>query len=377
MTERFIQPDHFHSVSRLPSENGEEDCGSEKLDGNQFITKAQGQSVRIYRIETTVFPHLSAYVYLAMGERFAPVLIDAGSGELDSPQEILSGLERIAPDFGERFAPTDVQTILLTHAHIDHFGGANELSRRLGASVACHRFDSRIIESFSERASVANARYGTFLAEMGVESERIDPVLRGFGFLPGRVRSTPVDRTLDEGDEFGPFRVHYFPGHSAGAIALEIGDFLISGDLLLAKTLTQIWPERIMPQTGLIRYLESIEKLRTLLETRQNQRRPLILLPGHEASIQDPLKRIELVVQSTMRRNDRLLAILKRSDSAMTGFELSRRLYLTTHMSRTFFALADTAARLEYLQLHGRLAADNYDDLAAGTTQAVRYVARR
>lgn len=343
----------------------------------RFITKVQGGSVRIYRIETQVFPHLSGYVYLVLGDDFSPVLIDAGSGELDSPREILSGLEQIAPDFGERFVPSDIETILLTHAHIDHFGGANELARRLKAQVACHRFDSRIIESFSERASVANARYVTFLAEMGVESEKIDPILRGFGFLPGRVRSTPVDRTLDDGDAVGPFRVHYFPGHSAGAIALQIGDYLISGDLLLAKTLTQIWPERIMPQTGLIRYLESIEKLRALLKTRLNQRQPLTLLPGHEASIPEPLKRIELVVQSTARRNDRLLTILNRSDSAMTCSELARRLYLTTHISRTFFAICDTAARLEYLQLHGLLAADNYDELAAGKTQAVRYVARR
>lgn len=339
----------------------------------RFITDG---SIRIYRIETRVFAHLVGYVYLVLSDAHKPILIDAGSGELDSPGEIVAGLESVASEFGERFAPTDVETILLTHAHIDHFGGTNALARRLGAKVVCHRYEARLIESFNERASVANARYATFLAEMGVESERIDPILRGFGFLPGRVASTPVAERLDDGDRYGPLTVHYFPGHSAGAIALEVGDYLISGDILLAKTLTQIWPERIMPQTGLIRYLDSIERLKNLIQNRAAAGRTLTLLPGHESPIADVLKRIELVVQSTRRRNDRVLTLLNRSETPMNGSDLARRLYLTTHISRTFFALCDTASRLEYLQLKGLLAAENYEELASGKTAAVRYAAR-
>ena len=37
--------------------------------------------------------------------------------------------------------PADVRRIVLTHAHIDHAGGAAELVRRTGAPVAVHRDD--------------------------------------------------------------------------------------------------------------------------------------------------------------------------------------------------------------------------------------------
>lgn len=338
----------------------------------QYITRG---AIRVYRMESQALPHLRAAVYLVLTDDFSPTLIDAGSGELTSSEEILAGLESVSSDYGERFEPTDIQTILLTHAHIDHFGGANRLARELNTRVMCHRFEARMVESYSERAAVANVRYEQFLRESGVDSERVGGVLRGFNFLPGRVRSTPLARRFSDGERFGPFCVHHFPGHSAGHAAYEVGDFLISGDLILAKTLTQIWPERIMPMTGLVRYLESVEKLRRLAERRRESGRELTILAGHESPITDVFKRIELVVKSTHRRNARLLEILERGAEPMTVFELSKRLYLTTHESRTFFAVCDTAARLEYLQLCGRVAAANYDELYNGRTAAVRYVA--
>ncbi len=331
--------------------------------------------IRIYRIETQVLPHLRGFVNLVFGDGFAPILIDTGCGTPASTSEILDGFTEIAANHEPNFHLTDIQTILLTHAHIDHFGGTNFFRHATGASVACHRYDSRVVASYDERAAVGLMRHRTFLRECGAPEERIEPILLSFGFVPGRTRSTTVDRLLSDGDTIGPATVHHFPGHSAGHIAFEIGNYLVGGDLVLAKTLTQIWPERIMPQTGLVRYNESIDKLRALILARQQEGKQLVLLPGHEEAILTPVRRIAKVEAASKRRNERLLEILRRCDEPLTCMEISRRLYLTSHESRTFFAVCDTAARLEYLQLEGELIAANYDHL--DSDPAVRYDVRR
>lgn len=337
----------------------------------RFETKG---GVRIYRIEAQVLPHLRGFVNLVFGNNFPPILIDTGSGTDDSSREILDGFSEIAARYEPNFRLEDIQAILLTHAHIDHFGGTNFFRQKTGASVACHRYDSRFVSSYDERATVGLSRHRTFLRECGVPEDQIASILISFGFVPGRTRSTPVDIFLSDGEKIGPATVRHFPGHSAGHIAFEIGHFLVGGDLILAKTLTQIWPERIMPQTGLVRYNESIDKLRALVSAYRQEEKELVLLPGHEEAIIDPVNRLAKVGAASRRRNTRLLDILRQADEPLTCVEISRRLYLTCHESRTFFAICDTAARLEFLQLEGAIVAANYDHLDSDV--AVRYDAR-
>lgn len=333
--------------------------------------------IRIYRIPTRVLPHLDGFVHLILGNDFVPTLIDAGGPREESLAGIDRGLAEVTERFAERFRPEDIGRIIVTHAHLDHFGGAARLAGRSGAEVWSHRFDSRIVESFNERSSVANRRYADFLREAGVEPERIDPILNGFGFLPGRANSVPVARRLDDGEVAGPFRFHHFPGHSAGLLAVEVGDFLLTGDLLLSQTLTQIWPEKLIPFTGLFHYLDSLSRLNRFVADAREAGRTFTLLPGHEDPVTNVARRIELVKKSTERRANRIFDILDRCDEPPTIWQLSRKMYLTAHESRTFFAVCDVAARLEYLQLQGELAVANYDDIAAGRTDAFCYAARR
>jgi len=333
-------------------------------------------NIRIYRIPAQVLPHLSGYVHLILGGMSAPLLIDAGSGELHSTDEILAGFEQVRSEFGETFRPEDLGMILITHAHIDHFGGAGELARITGAKIASHRYDSRVIEAYNETASVSRRQYETFLRFLGTPEEQIDPIIEAYGFVPGRFRSVSLDQFIEDGEKIGSLTAHHFPGHSAGHLIFELGDYFIGGDLVLSKTLTQIWPERLLLQTGLIRYLESLEKLRLIAEERKKANRPLILLPGHEEPVWDVPRRLELVFAGEARREKRLLEIIRRAPEPITAYDLSKRLYLTTYISRTFFALCDAAARLEYLLLQGKLKIANYESMAGRQEEAPRYVAR-
>jgi hydroxyacylglutathione hydrolase len=110
-----------------------------------------------------------------------------------------------------------LEKILLTHAHIDHAGGAAELARDLKLPiVGPHRGDQFWIEG---------------LAEQG----------RMFGL--GRCETFEPDTWLDEGDhvQFGDveFDVHHCPGHTPGHVVFFnppqriafVGDVLFAGSI--------------------------------------------------------------------------------------------------------------------------------------------------
>ena len=87
--------------------------------------------LRIYRIRHQPYPYLSGYVYLILGEGFPPTMFDAGSGEGTSFDDIIKGIEQVCKKWKEKIKPQQIEHIILSHAHIDHFGGTH-LFKELG-----------------------------------------------------------------------------------------------------------------------------------------------------------------------------------------------------------------------------------------------------
>ncbi len=83
---------------------------------------------RIYRIPCEAFPNFIAYVYLVF-DAGPLTLIDTGSGYGNCNAQVVAGLEAVRSEFGEPFQISDIRRILLTHGHIDHFGGAGAFAR--------------------------------------------------------------------------------------------------------------------------------------------------------------------------------------------------------------------------------------------------------
>jgi glyoxylase-like metal-dependent hydrolase (beta-lactamase superfamily II) len=119
-------------------------------------------------------------------------------------------LDRIAAAVAE--TGVSVETILLTHGHIDHAGGAAELKERLGVPVVGpHEADRFLIDHLPETG-------------------------RAYGIAGARV-VTP-DRWLSEGDTFTvgeiAFSVLHCPGHSPGSVVFVQDEqrFAVVGDVL-------------------------------------------------------------------------------------------------------------------------------------------------
>ena len=328
----------------------------------QFVSST---GLRIYRIPCRVFENLTARVYLLVGA--GPLtLVDTGSGQGESTRQILAGLEAVRDEFGEPIRPADIERILITHGHVDHVGGLWELLDATGAEVGIHRLDSRVLTAAEERAVVGRRRMLSFLQRAGV-----DPADRGE--LVGTVRysrrprrKVPIDVTLCDGRELDGLRLIHTPGHSPGHVCMAAGDVLLSADHILARTIPQIWPESMIPHTGLDHYLDSLEKIRRTdgLE---------LALAGHEPVIRDVYKRIDTIRASHLRRLDRLTDILGKAERPLCVSEISRRMYSPGNGLFVVLALTDVAARVEYLHQRGQVTVANLDEVEAEENPVFRY----
>ena len=218
---------------------------------------------RIYRIPCEAFPNFIAYAYLVF-DAGPLTLIDTGSGYGNCNQHVLAGLAAVRSEFGEPFRVEDIRRILLTHGHIDHFGGLAHLLEITGAEVGIHVLDRWVLTAYEERVIVATRALKTFLQRAGVEAELETMLMEMYGFSKKHVRSVKVDLTLADGQELDGLRFIHTPGHCPGQVCIAIGDVLISADHILSHITPHQAPESITAYTGLGHYLEALEKVRRL-----------------------------------------------------------------------------------------------------------------
>ena len=333
-----------------------------RSEGN--VTRYETRLGAVYRLEARVLPYLTGSVYLFPSRETTGfwTLVDAGSGGKESSADLKSAFAVVRERFDPSFSPSAIRRILLTHAHIDHFGGVYELTRMNGAEVWLHAFESRVVSAYDACAIVENMRYVNFLRECGIPDAQIEPILDGFGFRPGRAKSVPVARKLLGGERFDSIDVVYLPGHSSGHVAYLYGDVVFTGDLLLSKTLTQIWPARTTPQTGLLNYISSLMKLRELAESYERARGcKLVAFAAHEEPILDIPERVARAFRGLERRNQRLLGIMREENAPLSIAEIMPKMYWSGRPNREFFALSDVASRVELLLQLGAIQIVDYE----------------
>src|SRR5258705_11817807 len=134
---------------------------SEKASFAFFETSA---GAKIHRLPLEVFPGFWAYAYLVQKDG-AVFLIDCGSGTESSHNNLWNGCQQAG------FQPSDLTHILLTHAHIDHFGGLTKLKLLTRAKIGCHELDLQTVAYHEARLTLISRRLAAFLAETGLVEE--------------------------------------------------------------------------------------------------------------------------------------------------------------------------------------------------------------
>jgi glyoxylase-like metal-dependent hydrolase (beta-lactamase superfamily II) len=139
------------------------------------------------------------------------VMVDSGAGT--SVDRIVANIRRLGLD------PAALSTLILTHCHIDHVGGAAELRNRFGARLVMHALDAEAVKTGDRKRTGADWYRIAFASlsidlELEGEEERLSlgdqeiVCLHTPGHTPGSI-SAYLDRhgqrVLFGQDVHGPF----------------------------------------------------------------------------------------------------------------------------------------------------------------------------
>lgn len=328
------------------------------LDIQTFETSG---GAKIFQLPLLVFPGLKGYAYLVLAEgQGGPyrALIDVGSGFGESNQHLEAGLRAAGERLGHPFGLADLTHILITHSHIDHFGGLSYVCPRTAARLGVHELDLRNLTNYEERLFMASRRLDTYLIEAGISARSRAGLIDMYRITKSLHHSVRVDFTYEACDmRLGPFDFFHVPGHSAGHVVIRLDDILFSGDHVLQDTSPHQSPEHLTLSTGLEHYLRSLEALKAWAGSDIR-----LTLGGHKASITDLSGRIDAIRSLHQERLDKTLALLAEPH---TIAEVSHALFGEVQGYNVLLALEETGAHVEYLYQRGLLGVENLAELEA------------
>jgi glyoxylase-like metal-dependent hydrolase (beta-lactamase superfamily II) len=316
----------------------------------------------VYRLPVEAFRNHVTNCYLVMDD--GPTLIDAGSGRGSSNEDLEASFTLVQELFSEKVRISDVGRLIITHAHVDHFGGLNYVIEQSGAQLGFHELDASVAERSKERTLVSSKNLHLFLDRTGIPPKLVETLVERNRRSKGSFASRNVDFTFVEGLlPDSPFYVYHVPGHCPGQVCLRLDDILFTADHVLSRTTPHQAPEVITKYTGLGHYLESLQKIRGLPEIS-------VGLGGHEEEMVDLPSRIDDIVAF---HNERLEKTLAFCEEPKTISELSLELFGKRVGHHIQLALLETGAHVEYLYERGHLAVSNIDDLESEYNPVLYY----
>jgi glyoxylase-like metal-dependent hydrolase (beta-lactamase superfamily II) len=324
----------------------------------RFVT---GGGAVIYQLAVETFPDHVNNVYLIRdGARVT--LYDCGSQTATSRDDLKRAQSILTAVYDEPLGLDDVDDVVVSHAHIDHFGGVGHWKGK-GARVHVHELDGRVLTRFEERILVASMQVRVFLERAGVDAATRIELEQMYVFTKQMFRSVPVDHVLVDGDAVNGHVVHHAPGHCPGQICLQVHNVMLTADHVLSRITPHQSPESITPWTGLDHYLASLEKFRHLPGID-------LALPGHEEPIPKLAQRIVEIEQFHRARLEKVKALCAQP---RTTAEVCEGLFGPQLGYGRLVALEEAAAHVEYLSRRGTLEIDNLDELTRAPNPPLRY----
>jgi glyoxylase-like metal-dependent hydrolase (beta-lactamase superfamily II) len=295
---------------------------------------------------------VSAYLLAGDG---ADTLVDCGiaaapTADGDPGPDGTAALEAALTACGSGFEL--VERLVVTHAHIDHFGLAGEVVRRSGGELWMHRSTELDVAKYADPDEAVDRRE-LMLADHGLYGPELTETSRGLcDWLPAMPSIGRPSTVLDGGERFTAgnrtWEVVHTPGHSPGHVCLwnAAERLLCSGDHLLQLVSPPVTFERGFEIDPMGSYLASLDRVAALA--------PDLVLPGHGPPIRDGARRAASISRNKRRRLDRIREMVDTHERTVT--ELTAELFPTPMSgAQRHFAIAEILADLAYFEVRNVL----------------------
>jgi glyoxylase-like metal-dependent hydrolase (beta-lactamase superfamily II) len=297
---------------------------------------------------TKGLPYVLPYMLKRGGDT---VLVDCGWNTDNAYKALEAGMQ----EHGSH--PTEVQKLVITHVHPDHYGMAGRIKQLASCDVILHEKDAEVITDRYLAPKKLTDDMSGFMSMNGVPELNAPTMSRGSMSMIDKVAAVPADTEVKGGETFKvgdmDFEIIWTPGHSPGHICLYEPNrkILLTGDHVLPTITPNVSIHTQTNGSPLGDYMRSLEKLVDLDVE--------LVLPAHEFEIRDLKKRLREIED---HHQIRLAEMVRCVDSGgSTAWEVAGRVEWATGKLADFepfmqrSAVGETLAHLEYLFETGRL----------------------
>jgi glyoxylase-like metal-dependent hydrolase (beta-lactamase superfamily II) len=277
-------------------------------------------------------------------------IVDPGPDSEEAWSAVLDELEK------RDLSPADVEQVLVTHPHPDHFGLARRF-RDEGARVLASPATSRIIKDFDRRLAYEQSFFVDCFEGHGMARSTAETVTELPEVYLEYSPSCDTDRLLEEGEKLTvadeTVRARDAAGHALGELVFEYErdghEVALVGDQILPditpNPLLQPPAEegeqrpRVLPA-----FNDSLDRLRD----REYDR----MLPGHREIIDRPAERIDEIRESHEERTGNVRELV---DGKTTAMDVMEGLFGDLPLTEYFPGMSEAIGHLDVLERRGEV----------------------
>jgi glyoxylase-like metal-dependent hydrolase (beta-lactamase superfamily II) len=296
-------------------------------------------------------------------------LVDSGPNSAKALDELEQALA------ARGHAVEDIELLVITHQHMDHFGLASILARRSGAEVAALAALAPFLAGYGRQTDLDDQFAERLMLRHGIPPEIVTALRAVSAGFRAWGSAVEVTRPLLDGSELRlrdrTLRVLHRPGHSPSDTVfmdesrstLLAADHLIahiSSNPLLARPLDAEDDYSEQLQSGqrpraLLTYIDSLQRTRELELS--------LVLPGHGRPITDHVSLIDERFRLHQRRAEKIRRLI--ACQPRTAHEIAQELWGNVAVTQAFLTLSEVLGHVDLLLQDGSIVEEELDGVVS------------
>jgi len=345
------------------SEGSEPPAGSpaqeppEALRERELLARAARAGIHRLAIPT---PFMVGRVNAYLIEDSPLTLIDSGPNSAKALDELEAALAAL----GRRIE--DIELLVVSHQHMDHFGLASILARRSGAEVAALEPLGGYLAGYGRESELDDAFAEGIMLRHGIPAEVVTALRAVSAGFRAWGSAVEVTRPLSDGGELAlrdrTLKVLHRPGHSPSDTVFldEERSVLLSADHLIAHISSNPLLARPLgaehdlaaprPQ-ALVTYMRSLEQTKEMDVG--------LVLPGHGRPITEHAALIEQRFRMHRRRAEKILGLIEARPRS--AHEIAQELWGNVAVTQAYLTLSEVLGHADLLLEDGRAVEEEQD----------------